>query len=254
MGAPMFGTLLEDFELKPLRKILDLELTGYSAEQQEALWKLANIIFDRWKHECAKKEDYTANAFARLLGSKNVTDEDLARAEPWECAGFGVRCRTELAFKLWLEDYPPFKVVLDAAGLGNVFALLASREDATHPAAIIRVAGMLMDMRIWTFARYYEKASQKEQKKLATLANGRKKGANTRKAKAEEKIRGMRDFARSYFGRFPMATYEDAVKELLGKPYSLKHSGQRYSARHIHEIIKGVRDEALTALATQSRS
>lgn len=250
----MFGNLLQDFELKPLKKIFDLELTGYSAEQQEALWKLADITFDRWKRECAKKEDYTANTLARLLGNKNLTDEELARAEPWLCAGFGVRCRTELAFKLWLEDYPPFKVVLDAAGLGRLFALLASREDATNPAAIIRVAGMLMDMRIWTFARYYEKASQKEQKKLATLADGRKKGANTQKAKAEEKIRGMRDFARSYFGRFPTATYEDAVKDLLSKPYSLKHSGQRYSARRIHEVIKGVKDEALTALASQSLS
>jgi hypothetical protein len=249
MGAPMFGTLLQDFELKPLRKILELELTGYPADSQEALWKLTEITFDRWKRECSKQDDYTGNAFARLLG-KPASDEELAQAEPWLCAGFGVRCRTELAFKLWLEDYPPFKQVLDTAGLGRLFALLASREDATNPAAIIRVAGMLMDMRIWTFARYYEKASQKEQKKLATLASGRKKGANAQKAKAEEKIRAMRDYVRSYFMSKPAASYDDAVREVLARPYGLKANGTRYSARHVLEVIAGVKDEALKALGT----
>jgi len=252
----MFGNTLQDFQVKPLRRILEFELGALPTLAQENLWKALEVTFSLWKDECATKEMYSANTlFALLGGSKSqVSDEAFSKAEPWQCAGFGITCRTELAYQLWFDDYPRFKKVIDTMGVPCVFALLASKEDSIHAPAIIRVAGMLADLRYGMFGQYYEQANRKEQKKLLALALGRKKGANVLRAKAEQARQGMRDFARSYFMRFPAHTYDDAVGELLSKPYSDKPDGKKYSARRLKDIIGGVKDEALQSLETSPRT
>lgn len=242
----MPGIFLHDYDLEPLRRFLKLELAAYPLNSQNVLYEQVNVVFQQWKRECATKEDYIGNSFGSLLGYVGtVSDEVFQEADPWLCAGLGVQCRTELAFKLWLEDYTSFMKVLDTSGLPRLFAVLALREDTVHMGALIRVAGMLIEMNIFAFARYFELASKKDQLKLAALAEGRKKGAYTQKMKAQEKIQTIRKFALSYFMYYPGATYNDAVRELLSKGYSLKSNGTRYSPRRILEIISGVKDEAL---------
>jgi len=252
----MFGTTLQDFQLQPLRSVLDFELRTIPPVAQENLWKALELTFSRWKGECATKDMYAANTLSNLLGNSNslVSDEVFANAEPWQCAGFGIECRTELAFKLWIDNYPVFKEIVDTVGVPHVFALLASREHAIHAPAIIRTVGMLAELRYNAFGFYFEKANRKEQEKLRVLAEGRKKGTIALKAKAEQTIRGMRDFARSYFMQNPTATYDEAVSVLLTKPYATKPGGGRYSARRIHDVISGVKQEALIAIRNAVKS
>lgn len=251
MGMPMFGNLLQDFDVEPLRPIIEFELVRLPPAAQESLWSALELTFSLWKDECTTNQSFDTGS---LLGNPLLTfGKTYEQAEPWLCAGFGVRCRTELAYKLWIENYERFKKITDTLGVLPVFALLALREDASHAPAIIRVAGMLADVRYKSFADYFANANRRDQKRLLILAEGRKKGASVLKAKSEQAMRGMRDFARSYFMQYPSVTYDDVVKVLLTKSYADKPGGGRYAPRRILDVIRGVKQEALTALSNKNK-
>lgn len=251
----MFGYTLNDFEVKPLDQIFEYELSLFPNAARESLWQALDITFGLWKNECAKREEVSLNSLNALLrGAQPVSDEEFEKAEPWQCAGFGVRCRTELAFKLWTDNYERFKKITDQMGVLPVFALLASRENPMYAPAIIRTAGMLAGIRYELFIDHLVSTKRKEQKMQQVLAAGRRKGASVLKAKAEQTRRAMRDFARSYFMQNPAHTYDDVIQILLTKNYSQRPGGGKYSARTIEGVIRGIKDEALAGISKGARA
>lgn len=254
MGAPMFGLL--DFQIEPLHRILGYELATIPDEARDKIFEVLDSCFQLWKVQHGKKE---ANPLGgALLGTHDKPFEEL---EPWQCAGFGIFCRTDLAFKLWLENYEPFKLLVDRIGVARIFAVLASREQPVHAPAIIRVVGLLVDTFYERYFKMFDLADKqiqdglrREQIKRQSLAMGRPRGTETIKARAQQRHRALRDYARSVFQQYPSRSYDEVAKELLNKPYAVGEDGHRYKQRTIRDIIKGTRKEAHAARESRAKS
>ena len=74
-------------------------------------------VFEKWKSKHGK----TPPKNRRLL--EGTALPPLKDDAPYKCAGYAVKNYTDLAFKLWMDNYTPFKKVCDTYGLVTVLAV-----------------------------------------------------------------------------------------------------------------------------------
>ena len=91
--------------------------------------------FEAWKLEQAdakgEVETFYPLSFASLMRHPRGVARPASNVEPWHCAGLSVENEIDLAFKLWLDSYPPVDALLEKHGTCKLFAfcgLLASRQ------------------------------------------------------------------------------------------------------------------------------
>ncbi len=168
--------------------------------------------------------------------------------EPWQCAGGDVSGEIDLAFKLWLDGFPPFRDVLLRHGIGEVFSAIGLSDKARASLdSMLRLNELLTSLLIDDAVSYLRMAAANarhahaRQRSIKALdETGRQKSIETRRKNAQELNERIAQIARDYFRKHPSHELEDVIAHLRRwKEFSKLSDGA------VRKRLKGVGGQAL---------
>jgi len=177
----MFYSNLEQIKAEARQR-----LSGKDAQALTQLWDEIYCAFKTWKQEHGDRDrkPRPARGLLDILPDKPLP---FKKAEPWECADFIMPNPIALARKLWLENYAPFKAIMDREGFGCVLALLTIKfADTANPDDLLAVHDhfVMYESIVSGIAAGRRSILQLQEN---NLEKGRLKGAQTQKEAAAER-------------------------------------------------------------------
>ena len=186
---------LTEFELDQIRKSI-FELGEYNEVFINTAYDYLSAIFEQWQLKHGTKP-----SFLGLLGGSSTSNinlklsvEDLKKYQPWQCAGWGVNNPIQLAIKLWIENYEPFKDCEEKIGIHDILAVLIFKtSNPAHSSSIFRAYRIIVDykvLRLRTMLKsMYERNQSVKLKKSEQLKEAQLKSIEVKKARSEEYVR-----------------------------------------------------------------
>lgn len=229
-----------------------------------AIWESLYQLFTAWKEEKGEIPEAPAN----ILGmDEEISDEErFKKAEPWDCAGYGIDNPLDLYVLLEEQGYPHLLTISKAIPKHIALAAITLRESVLadnlwpadqyniHLVTAIRAERELNDYMLIHYydisTHFIDKQHEKEAKQLQKLAENREKGSQKNKAKAEIRHEAIREAAIYKFRERPDFSYQQCITSLKQRDsvrqYLIPASGSMYSDETIKKIIKGTKQIALT--------
>lgn len=132
------GNSISKWTIKSIKDNARKDLEGISDEYRTNFVKLILLTFEQWKYDHGDRNPPAGHG---LLNTGVIPFDS---AHPWQCAGLGVSNPIDLAFKLWLEKYPPFSKIVDIVPIERVFAfLIVLANSRTEGDAIVRAHNLI---------------------------------------------------------------------------------------------------------------
>lgn len=250
--------IYRDSLLKPIKRSVTRLIK--KNEAKDCAHQLGEV-FALWKNEHG--EAVPKNQFLRHLSKAadkfrarlTHADFDFEDLEPYQCAGYGIKNYTDLAFKLWLDDYTPFTSLCEMYQTDRVLAAanyFFDRGDSEldHMDSLIRLSCHIYEMEVFIFkhmTKSYRNKYLKEQKVKSHTGltdEARQSGADANRFKSEQAKIQFRNIGIEIWRETPRFKYENIAYELFTNHNMPKNrSGDNYSQPCIRKFIVGIKKE-----------
>lgn len=207
------------------------------------------LVFKKWQIEHGVKPNRSLGVW---VYSDNIdvslTEEDIKKYKPWECAGWGVANKIDLALKLWVDDYKAFQDAEKKLSIFNIIAIaLLDTKEPRHSNSIFRAYDLIQQHIIWKLRRQISEFSDKDKKRDDQLEEARLIRAIKIKERSKQYHTDWEQWANEtlkenpYWSLDQISAHVHAISIRQGQKMT---NGKQYSFSTIRKSIAGFKKRA----------